>query len=189
MCSGGRGFGGIGCKCAELGCLARHEDQRAAVLVQAEKSGHSRPQSVVAHRGGWAGGRRGALAKRVKVDLCRAALFFILFYFFADISLSSLVHAGQVIRTSATASAAAGAHAGEVAAKGHFSRHWYFERGLAVALLTLIPAAVFVPSAPVDYAIGVVVPIHAYLGFEVPSHVLCVLVLPCPFFFFYLCSR
>jgi hypothetical protein len=64
-----------------------------------------------------------------------------------------------------------------VAAKStaHGSRHWSVERGLAVGSLLLVPAAVFVPSAPVDYAMGVVFPLHAYYGLEArasPSHVL-----------------
>ena len=51
--------------------------------------------------------------------------------------------------------------------KSSGSRHWAIERGLATASLVLVPAAVFVPSAPVDYALGVVLPLHAYYGLEV----------------------
>ena len=59
-----------------------------------------------------------------------------------------------------------------VKSKASGGRHWAIERGLAVGSLVLLPAAIAIPSAPVDYAMGVIFPLHAYYGFEVrrPTH-------------------
>ena len=40
------------------------------------------------------------------------------------------------------------------------SAHWKGERYVSVALLTLIPAGIIYPSAVVDWALAVVVPLH-----------------------------
>lgn len=40
------------------------------------------------------------------------------------------------------------------------SSHWKFERYVSVAMLTLIPTGIIYPSAAVDWALAVVVPIH-----------------------------
>ena len=43
---------------------------------------------------------------------------------------------------------------------------------LIVIVIIGILAAIAIPSAPVDYAMGVIFPLHAYYGFEVrrPTH-------------------
>jgi len=40
------------------------------------------------------------------------------------------------------------------------STHWKGERYVSVALLTLIPAGIIYPSAAVDWALAVVIPLH-----------------------------
>ena len=40
------------------------------------------------------------------------------------------------------------------------STHWKGERYVSVALLSLIPAGIIYPSAPVDWALAVVIPLH-----------------------------
>ena len=40
------------------------------------------------------------------------------------------------------------------------STHWKLERYVSVALLGLIPAGIVYPSAPVDWALAVVIPLH-----------------------------
>lgn len=40
------------------------------------------------------------------------------------------------------------------------SAHWKGERYVSVAMLTLIPAGIIYPSAVVDWALAVVVPLH-----------------------------
>lgn len=44
------------------------------------------------------------------------------------------------------------------------SSHWKFERYVSVAMLTLIPTGIVYPSAAVDWALAVVVPIHNHWG-------------------------
>ncbi|XP_029213546.2 succinate dehydrogenase [ubiquinone] cytochrome b small subunit A, mitochondrial-like [Acropora millepora] len=44
------------------------------------------------------------------------------------------------------------------------SSHWKFERYVSVAMLTLIPTGIIYPSAAVDWALAVVVPIHNHWG-------------------------
>ncbi|XP_068685238.1 succinate dehydrogenase [ubiquinone] cytochrome b small subunit A, mitochondrial-like [Montipora foliosa] len=44
------------------------------------------------------------------------------------------------------------------------SSHWKFERYFSVALVTLIPTGIIYPSAAVDWALAVVVPIHNHWG-------------------------
>ena len=40
------------------------------------------------------------------------------------------------------------------------STHWKGERYVSVALLTLIPTGIIYPSAAVDWALAVVIPLH-----------------------------
>ena len=40
------------------------------------------------------------------------------------------------------------------------STHWKGERYVSVALLSLIPAGIIYPSAAVDWALAVVIPLH-----------------------------
>jgi succinate dehydrogenase (ubiquinone) membrane anchor subunit len=56
--------------------------------------------------------------------------------------------------------------AGEKIDPWHGSYHWIYERVLSVASLGLIGAAVSFPSHLVDFAIGVVFPLHCHLGFS-----------------------
>ncbi|PFX26790.1 succinate dehydrogenase [ubiquinone] cytochrome b small subunit A, mitochondrial-like [Stylophora pistillata] len=44
------------------------------------------------------------------------------------------------------------------------SAHWKGERFVSVALLTLIPTGIIYPSAVVDWALAVVVPLHNHWG-------------------------
>lgn len=44
------------------------------------------------------------------------------------------------------------------------STHWKGERYVSVALLSLIPAGIIYPSAAVDWALAVVIPLHNHWG-------------------------
>jgi succinate dehydrogenase hydrophobic anchor subunit len=46
----------------------------------------------------------------------------------------------------------------------HGSYHWLLERALNVSLVGLIPAAFMVSHPGIDYALGVVLPLHCHLG-------------------------
>ena len=50
--------------------------------------------------------------------------------------------------------------------KVHGSFHWIAERGLSIALLGLFPAAFIIQDKSIDYAIGALLPAHAYLGLQ-----------------------
>ena len=46
----------------------------------------------------------------------------------------------------------------------HGSYHWIYERALSVASLGLFGGALIAPNRIIDFAIGVVLPLHCHLG-------------------------
>eukprot|EP00795_Rhopilema_esculentum_P016279 gene16279-7663_t len=46
----------------------------------------------------------------------------------------------------------------------NYTKHWFDERAVAIGLLACIPVGIVYPCAPVDYALGVLVPVHNYWG-------------------------
>jgi succinate dehydrogenase hydrophobic anchor subunit len=48
--------------------------------------------------------------------------------------------------------------------KIHGSYHWIFEKVLSVSLVGLVPAACMVSHPGIDYALGIVLPLHCHMG-------------------------
>ena len=47
------------------------------------------------------------------------------------------------------------------------THHWLYERGVSIVLVPLITSAFIVgPSPAIDFALGVVIPLHCHMGFE-----------------------
>lgn len=55
--------------------------------------------------------------------------------------------------------------AGEKINPMHGSNHWSFERLLSVGVFGLIGAAAACPHKMIDFAMGVVIPLHCHIGF------------------------
>eukprot|EP00794_Sanderia_malayensis_P010913 gene10913-12072_t len=62
-----------------------------------------------------------------------------------------------IIHTSANLSAA-------LTRGKNYTKHWFNERAVAIGLLGCVPVAMAFPGAPVDYALGVLIPFHNYWG-------------------------
>ncbi|KAI8921792.1 CybS-domain-containing protein [Entophlyctis helioformis] len=55
----------------------------------------------------------------------------------------------------------------EEKSKSHGSYHWTFERSLSLVSLPLVTGAVALGPTPyIDFALGFVIPLHCYFGFE-----------------------
>eukprot|EP00160_Parvularia_atlantis_P016350 Unigene5153_Nuclearia_a/m.15803 Unigene5153_Nuclearia_a/g.15803 ORF Unigene5153_Nuclearia_a/g.15803 Unigene5153_Nuclearia_a/m.15803 type:complete len:162 (-) Unigene5153_Nuclearia_a:150-635(-) len=71
----------------------------------------------------------------------------------------------HIVRSEAKA-AEQTAQAPQASSGKRYALHWYAERAVAASLVVLVPLAVVAPSKPVDYVLGVVIPLHAYWGLE-----------------------
>ncbi|KAJ3183613.1 membrane anchor subunit of succinate dehydrogenase, Sdh4 [Gaertneriomyces sp. JEL0708] len=79
-----------------------------------------------------------------------------------------LVRKSSPLRDAASPASEATTYSGEPISKVHGSYHWDLERALAVATVPLLIAPFIVGSNPyVDLGLGVVIPLHTHMGFQV----------------------